>query len=193
MTFKYYIIYSLLRGEEFLKNNYVIILMIMLFCFGFLNTIYTPITSAQQGYTLSIEETSFEIYRIQQLTRTQTSVYYNISIVLRNSGLEDSVDITLEIIDNEEFSLKKNATIPAESQHEFSWRGEDFFLIQNGDHYINIEYYPTNTQISKNTQNSGSELLYLYKRSDDTSTPGFQAVLVVGVLVLFFLTKRLKK
>jgi hypothetical protein len=162
-----------------------------LFIFIFFSIFSTISTSAQTVYEISIEDVSYEVYKIEQITSTKIMVYYNISILLRNSGLRNSDEITVEIIDNEGFSLKKNATIPAEGQKEVTWEGGDFFLEQNGDHYITINYYPTD-ETKKNSLNSGTDLVYLSKSEDQNTTPGFEVITVIGILLVLIGYKKYK-
>ena len=153
-------------------------------------------TVASQGdyYNISIADKNYEIYKISEIN-TQTIVYYNISITLKNSGNLNSDDVTLEIVGDDDIPLYVNDTISPGSVREFKWENKEFFLVGPWDHYINISYYPTDPTIERNGNNSGEDSLILKynEASGDGDTPGFEAIFLFVIIALYVAVKKYKK
>jgi len=152
------------------------------------------IASQENYYKISIADKSYEIYEISE-RNAQTIIYYDLSIILKNSGNLNSDDVTLEIIGDDELPLYVNDTIPPGGVREFKWENKDFFLVGPWDHYINISYYPTDPTIGRNENNSGEDSLILKynEASGNGDTPGFEAVFLLVIIALYVAVKKYKK
>ena len=114
---------------------------------------------------------------------------YEINVTLVNSGLETTDEITVNLTDEEHFSLSRKIFLnPNETEIvSFNW---STLLIK--DQQIKISYYPTNPDTNWNQYNSGSKIFTVLitdeKDTKATSTPGFEMVLVITsmLIIIFF-------
>ena len=171
-----------------MNNKKYLPILFGFFCFGILCTMCMTTISAQGVTTISLVDESYEVYKIEE-KGGQTIVYYNISITLENSATEESDDITLEIVGDDDIPLYKNSTIPAGGQWTFTWEKNEYFIAGAWDHYINISYYSTNNPNIKKTD----RLNLAYQPSTSEGTPGFEAFLTLILLSLFVLIKKVRK
>lgn len=117
---------------------------------------------------------------------------YEINVTLVNSGFSGSDELTVNLTDEEHFSLSKKIILnPGETKVvSFTW---STLLIKNQQ--IIISFYPSNPDIDWNQYNSGSKAFTLYitdeKDIKATSTPGFEIVLVIiAVFIIIFLLEK---
>ena len=104
---------------------------------------------------ISIEnEISYKL--IKDIIKNNVSIgkIYEINVTLVNTGLEISNELTVNLTDEENFSLTKKIILnPGESKVvSFTW---STLLIKNQQ--ITINYYPSNPDIDWNQFNSGSK------------------------------------
>ena len=117
---------------------------------------------------------------------------YEINVTLVNRGLEISDELTVNLTDEENFTLsKKTKFYPSEIKVvSFTW---STLLIKNQQ--IIVSFYPSNQDIIWNQYNSGSKAFTLYMTNENdiqaASTPGFELVLVITSILIF--SFRLKK
>ena len=177
-----------------MKLKYVPIVAICLLYFGILSGIFIDSINAQESYKISITDKSYEISNIQEING-QTIIYYNISITLSNLGDVISDDITLKIVGDDGLPLYRNASILPGDVKKFEWASDEFFLVGATDHYINISYYPTDSDIEVNSDNSGEDVLILKYTGNtgDNNTPGFESVLFILILVGYIIYTKFRR
>jgi len=173
-----------------MKARLILTTAICFLCVGlFFGIFIDTIPSQEDYYKISIEDKIYEIHKITEVN-AQTIIYYNISIILKNSGNLKSDDITLEIIGDDELPLYVNDTILPNGVREFKWENEEFFLVGPWDHYINISYYPTDPTIGRNAENSGIDTMILTYAESTDNTPGFESIFAITIIVLFVIIKK---
>ena len=116
---------------------------------------------------------------------------YEINITLVNSGFISSDELTVNLTDEEHFSLSRKIILNAGETKvvSFNW---STLLIKNQK--IIISFYPSNPDIDWNKYNSGSKSFTIYiteeKDIKATSTPGFEIIsLITAILIFTFLLK----
>jgi hypothetical protein len=141
---------------------------------------------------IDILDKSYEIIKMEKIGK-ETAVYLNINIVLFNSGNLSSGDMTVCIWDtSDEIKTYRNGSIPAKTTRSYVFGDKaDWMVVGLKEHTIRIQYYPTN--LSKRTNlNSGEETLtiLLYKPDKSSSTPGFEMILLIGVIIILLQYKK---
>lgn len=157
--------------------------MITFICFSlvFINNAYAVQTQ------ISIKsEPSYKL--IKDIIKNNISIgkIYEINVTLVNSGLGISDELTVNLTDEENFTLSKKIIInPGETKIiSFTW---STLLIKNQQ--IIISFYPSDQDIIWNQYNSGSQAFTIYMTDENnvqaTSTPGFEIVLVIASILIF--------
>ena len=118
---------------------------------------------------------------------------YSIDVTLYNTGNKRSEELTVNITDEEGFSLRKNHIYlnPDESKIiSFNWT-----TMINRDQKIIVNYFPTDLDAIWNQYNSGSKTLTIKIEDKDglpaTNTPGFELLLIITTVMMYaFLRKK---
>ena len=121
---------------------------------------------------------------------TQIFEYFNINVTLRNLGANESDQITIELIDqdNIQSGVKRYYTFSPLEKKTFLFA--DHPISGTGDHNITIKFYPTN-ETKNASYNSGSGTFVIYKNdSEGGSTPGFEITLIIITFALFVFLKK---
>ena len=166
--------------------------VLMLIMLGILSIVFSTgnlieVSNAESDYSISISDTSYEFVKTREAGGS-TWVYYNISIVLHNSGSMISDDITLEIVGDDEIPLYDNDTIAAGGYRVFTF--ENFFFHGLGDHQVNISFFPTEITIQRTPDNFGNASFIIPYGGEEESTPGFEFVALLVASFLVFLRRR---
>jgi len=139
-------------------------------------------------------EPSYKLIKNIIKNNVSISKIYEINVTLVNSGLGISDELTVNLTDEENFTLSKKIILnPDETKVvSFTW---STLLIKNQQ--IIISFYPSNQNIIWNQYNSGSQAFTLFMTDENdiqaTSTPGFELVLVItSILIFSFLLKKNK-
>jgi len=117
---------------------------------------------------------------------------YEISVTLVNTGIDITDELTVNLTDEEHFSLSKKIMLNYSETKtvSFNW---STLLIK--DQQIIISFYPTDQDTDLNQYNSGSKTFTIHMTDvqgiRSTSTPGFEAVLIItAILIVVFLMKK---
>jgi len=152
--------------------------------------LFAPIlVYAQEGpYNIILSNRTCNYIKTEE-AGTQIFEFFNINITLRNLGVNESDEITLELIDQDNMSVYKKYTFDPLEKKSFLFSNHP--ISGTGDHEITIKFYPTD-ETKKNSYNSGSETFVINKdNSQGGSTPGFEITLILITLAIFvFLRKK---
>ena len=170
------------------------ITIILLLVFVFFNTFIIICFASELDQSISIDttKTNYNFLKKEQIGN-QIIMYYDIYITLKNSGNSASDDITLDVIDDGGYPFIQNYTFSSGEDKTFIM--EDWIFEGNGVHNITISYYPTNQSLT-NSYNSGSMVLYLHENNqqqNNSSTPGFEAFLIFGTILLLAISTKFEK
>ena len=120
---------------------------------------------------------------------------YEINITLRNGGDSRSDELTINLADEEGFSLNKTAVLqPDETKViSFTW---STITIKN--QVLLISFYPSNLDTDPNEYNSGSKTFTIHVTDEAdlpaASTPGFEIIFVItAIIILISLRKKRNK
>lgn len=166
-------------------------LVITLFLGVFLGVL-TDTCDAENGYyKISIEDISSEFIKTTKKGGV-TYVYFNIIVTLYNSGDIESDNITVELQDEFGNYINKG-TIKAGETKMFIF-GEHP-LEGLGKHTLDVSYYPTDINIERTKDNTGSETFTVKhgNNNNDNSTPGFEFIFLISTVVFVFLIRKRKK
>ena len=150
-------------------------------------------TCTAEPAKLSITSQTFKVSKTTVIGE-QTYVFYNISIVMHNTGAETSQNTTLRIVDDEGIPADRKNTFAPGDYKEFTFT--DWPLTGTGEHQINISYYPTDQNVPVTGDNSGNTTFFVSSSDGSTSqksTPGFEIVIFLGAIVLISSIKRKRK
>ena len=164
-----------------MKSKVILFTLMFLLFIGFFTGNFIKICNAEDQYSISIIDKSYEFVRTVEVG-DQTYVYYNITIIMNNSGNDISDNITLHIEDDQGYSGYYYYTFSPKELKEFIF--DDWPLLGLGEHQININFYPTDLDVTISEDNSGSTSLVLSTdgESDDKSTPGFELVSLISAM-----------
>ncbi len=144
---------------------------------------------AQEGtYNIILSNTTYNYIKTEE-AGTQIFEFFNINITLRNLDVNESDEMTLELIDQDNMSVKRKHTFDPLEKKSFLFINHP--ISGTGDHEITIKFYPTD-ETKKNSYNSGLETFVINKDdSQGGSTPGFEVTLILIALAIFvFLRKK---
>lgn len=117
---------------------------------------------------------------------------YNISVKLQNIGNKRSDKLTVNLTDEEGFTLHASMSYiePGETgEVVFEWVN----ALNRGQN-IKVNFYPSSLDTATSKYNSGSTQFTIGIGNDDvaaTSTPGFELIiLVISIIVMIYLNKR---
>ena len=174
-----------------MKTTSSLIFIILLGCVLTGNIVFEQnIALAQPSYSIEIIEKNYTINRTEPSGQLNI-VYFDIAINLQNTGNEQSDNITIEITDEDGITLHRNYTFTAGEIHTFTFNNHPLFGMK--EHRINISYYPTFPQVAKTIYNNGNTSLILLEGNNPNSTPGFETILFLFIIVTYFFIKKIKK
>jgi hypothetical protein len=119
---------------------------------------------------------------------------YEINIVLQNTGSKKLDELTVNITDEEGFSLKKLVDInPSETETiTFTW---STLLLRTQK--ITVNYFPSSSTPPSNSYNTGKTAFSIIMEEDEgvtaTSTPGFEFLITILSLLSLIITIRKPK
>jgi len=150
--------------------------------------LFTPVVvcAQEESYNIIISNTTYDYIKTEG-SGTQIFEFFNINITLRNLGVNGSDEITVELIDQDNMSVRRKYTFDPLEKKSFLFSNHP--ISGTGDHEITINFYPTD-ETKKNNYNSGSEIFVINKGNlTGGSTPGFEITLILLVLTLFIFLK----
>lgn len=171
------------------SNVFAAMLVITFLCI--FSGMFINISSSEDDrYILTITDKNYIFIKNEEV-KGHVFQYYDITIVVKNSGNIISDDITVKIEGGDGLSEKLNYTIAANDSKGFVF--SNFFIEKADQHRINISYFPTDLSVhERNEDNSGfTTLVFSTKTESEDSTPGFEFVLLV-VAFIFYLIQRKK-
>ncbi|MDH7518079.1 MAG: hypothetical protein QHH19_07060 [Candidatus Thermoplasmatota archaeon] len=166
-------------------NTALTILILILYLFSF-----TPFLAHAQNtpYNIIIADITYSYINYEK-RGTNIIEFFNINITLRNLGANESDDITIELIDQDNAHLKKNHTFYPLEKKTFIFSNHP--ISGTGDHEITINFYPTD-ETKTASYNSGSKTVIINKDKSQTgsTTPGFEIILIIAAITLFIFLKK---
>ena len=176
-----------------MKSKVVLFVMMLCVCLSFF-IILSPLCSAQAD--ISIKDVSVELLRTRPPVGQRIIREYKISVVLCNTGDTNSTSISVKFLEPEP-GITGNLTMQPASyslqpDEEKTFVFENWPTMLTGDVLLNISYRPSSAFVLPNSTNSG---YYIYRLSigngnTNTSTPGFEALIVLVALFVFLLKRR---
>ena len=178
--------------KMFMKTKMCLILTVGIILIGLFSQILIQTCTAESA-KLSIYTKTFEVSKTVVLAG-RTIVYYNISIIMYNSGDEISQNTTVRIIDEDGSIGNRYNTIAPDEYKEFII--DNWGLLGTGTHQINISYFPTDEKVPVSGDNSGNDAILVSSSGgtpDQKPTPGFEIVILLGAILFISLIKRKRK
>ncbi len=168
-----------------MRKNIALILLISVICLF----LFAPVVvyAQENPYDIMIYNTTYNYIKTEE-AGTQIFEFFNINITLRNLGTNNSDEITLELIDQDNISVKREYIFDPLEKKSFLFSNHP--ISGTGDHELTIKFYPKN-QTRKADYNSRSETFVINK--DDSkggSTPGFEITLTTIALAIFIFLKK---
>jgi hypothetical protein len=176
-----------------MKSRCIMVLIFTILCISSIPTIIiNPISAEDNSYNISIVGKNYTIARIHELPGDDL-VFFNISITLRNSGSQESDNMTVEIQDEEMGTnfIHTNGTISPGQIKTFYFL--DYPINGMIEHRINISYHPTFESIEWTEFNHGTDVLVLLPEKKNETTPGFEIVFIFLALILYISYKKFKQ
>lgn len=150
--------------------------------------VLTSVQASTQDYELTLINTDYS--KTEEETIGQDLVVkYDVIVTLANRGNSTTDEITLKLIDDEDFSVTQKYTFDSMETKTFTFN--DYPLTGTGDHELTISYSPTNTSIQKTNSNSGTETITInYEESSSNNTPFINPFFIIlGLLIIGIIKK----
>ena len=176
--------------------------MILIYMLLFVNICFflflCPLCTAQRA-NVSIKDVTFQLIQTRPPVGTTTIREYKITAILYNTGDTESVNVTVKLKDpqpglNASLTFKPNS-YSLKPNEEKTFVFENWPTSLTGDIPLNISFQPSSPTVLVTQYNTDSYIytLHIGNATKKTSTPGFEAMIVLIAILAFLFTKQIRK
>jgi len=150
--------------------------------------------SAEELYILSMEDPTYEfISSVEKGGRIYGR--FNITVVLHNSGTDDTPLMVVELTDDDGIPIRRNGKVGPGEFLSFVFNNVDFRPVEDKNEYnAYISYSPDDPYLGNNENQGETTLVLKISGVDDSSsTPGFEIVFLLVIIISYVVFKKYRK
>jgi len=169
-----------------MQSKFIRAIIICIFILSIILSVFN-IGCGASSYKIDIDEISHKCISSFNKGGIKYS-YYDILVTLSNSGIADSDNMTIELIDSSG-SYIKYFNVESESSKIVIYKDHPLSSIETNN--IEIKFYPTSKDVLINSNNSGTKAYNIKDSNSNESTPGFEFItFIITLSMLIYIKKR---
>lgn len=174
-----------------MRSKFIILITFFILFFCLFISFFSTCNASDQDYIISLEDTSWKLVKTTEKAG-QTFTYYDIVVILYNSGSVESDNITVQLQDDMGNYSIEEIIGPGEYK---TYTFNEHPLLGTGKQTLTINFFPSIFE-KRNQYNTGSSYITVQGNSgkqDAKGMPGFEFYLFLSVIGLLLIIVRLEQ